>query len=87
VQYVSWVGGTVVGATAAGAIADPARWGLDVLFPVFYLSMLLPELAGNRQSWVVAAPAAAITIATTPVLPPGVPTVLAAAAALIGALR
>ena len=33
VQYVSWVGGTVVGAIAAGAIADPTRWGLDVLFP------------------------------------------------------
>jgi hypothetical protein len=31
--------------------------------------------------------AAAITIATTPVLPAGVPIVLAAAAALIGALR
>jgi hypothetical protein len=58
-----------------------------VLFPVFYLSMLLPELAGNRRAWVVAALAAAITIATTPVLPAGVPIVLAAAAALIGALR
>jgi predicted branched-subunit amino acid permease len=64
VQYLSWVGGTVVGATAAGSIVDPARWGLDVLFPVFY-----------------------ITIATTPVLPAGLPIVLAAAAALIGARK
>jgi len=85
VQYASWVGGTAVGATAAGAIADPTRWGLDVLFPVFYLSLLLPDLAENHRSWVVAGLAAGITIATTPVLPAGVPIVLAAAAALIGA--
>ena len=44
VQYVAWVGGTVVGVTGARAIGDPSRWGLDVFFPVFYLSLLLPEL-------------------------------------------
>jgi predicted branched-subunit amino acid permease len=44
VQYVTWVGGTIVGVAGATAIGDPARWGLDVLFPVFYLSLLLPDL-------------------------------------------
>lgn len=87
VQYVSWVGGTAVGVTAAGSVADPSQWGLDVLFPVFYLSLLLPDLAGNRRSWFVAALAAGITIATTPVLPAGIPIVLASAAALIGVRR
>ena len=44
VQYVAWLVGTVVGVVGATAIGEPTRWGLDVLFPVFYLSLLLPEL-------------------------------------------
>src|SRR5512133_919717 len=44
VQYVGWLGGTLAGVAGADAIGDASRWGLDVLFPVFYLSLLLPEL-------------------------------------------
>lgn len=101
VQYVTWVGGTIAGVAGATAIGDPGRWGLDVLFPIFYLSLLLPELfpvhiqtAGRRarrqadrrnlRPIIVALLAAAITLALTPVTPPGVPVVVAAAAALIG---
>jgi branched chain amino acid efflux pump len=108
-QYLPWIGGTVVGVVGASAIGDPARWGLDVLFPVFYLSLLLPDLfperfqGGGRQTRrrthglsghgsrrqnlrpiIVAVFAAAITLALTPVAPPGVPVLVAAAAALIG---
>lgn len=43
-QYLAWNLGTVAGALGASAVGDPDRWGLDVLFPVFYLSLLLPEL-------------------------------------------
>jgi predicted branched-subunit amino acid permease len=107
-QYLPWIGGTVVGVVGASAIGDPARWGLDVLFPVFYLSLLLPDLfperfqGGSRRArrgtdgargsaapqnlrpTIVAVFAAAITLALTPVAPPGVPVLVAAAAALIG---
>jgi predicted branched-subunit amino acid permease len=111
VQYVAWVGGTVVGVAGATAIGDPGRWGLDVLFPVFYLSLLLPDLfplhfqgggrrarrqadqgsstrgpasSRNLRPIIVAVLAAAITLALTPIAPPGVPVLVAAAAALIG---
>ena len=47
-QYLPWIGGTVVGVVGANAIGDPTRWGLDVLFPVFYLSLLLPDLFPER---------------------------------------
>jgi predicted branched-subunit amino acid permease len=47
-QYFPWIAGTVVGVVGASAIGDPTRWGLDVLFPVFYLSLLLPELFPDR---------------------------------------
>src|SRR5215211_63451 len=98
VQYVGWVVGTIAGVAGATAIGDPSRWGLDVLFPVFYLSLLLPELfperlQGNRsvpsapqdfRPIIVAILAAAITLALAPIAPPGVPVLVAAAAALIG---
>jgi predicted branched-subunit amino acid permease len=47
-QYLPWIAGTIVGVVGASAIGDPTRWGLDVLFPVFYLSLLLPELFPDR---------------------------------------
>jgi predicted branched-subunit amino acid permease len=89
VQYVAWVGGTIAGVAGAGAIGDPRRWGLDVLFPVFYLSLLLPELfpkhlRRNMRPIIVAVIAAGITLLLAPVTPPGVPVLVAAAAALIG---
>src|SRR3954453_8322462 len=40
-QYVTWVGGTLVGALAGGALGDPDRLGLDALFPTFFLALLL----------------------------------------------
>jgi branched chain amino acid efflux pump len=89
VQYIAWVGGTVAGVAGAEAIGDPNRWGLDVFFPVFYLSLLLPELfpehaPRNMRPIIVAVMAAAITLLLTPVTPPGVPVLVAAAAALLG---
>ena len=89
VQYVAWVGGTIAGVAGAEAIGDPSRWGLDVFFPVFYLSLLLPELFPEQaprsmRPIIVAALAAAITLLLTPVTPPGVPVLVAAAAALLG---
>jgi branched chain amino acid efflux pump len=98
VQYVGWLGGTIAGVAGAGAIGDPSRWGLDVLFPVFYLSLLLPELfpehlqgrrrgpsaPRNLRPIIVAALAAVITLVLTPIAPPGVPVLVAATAALVG---
>jgi len=94
VQYLAWLIGTVVGAVGAGSVGDPQRWGLDVLFPVFYLSLLLPELGLRRprrergplrrRALLPAAVAAATTVALTPVTPPGVPVLAAAPAALLG---
>ncbi len=98
VQYASWVAGTAAGAAGAGVIGDPERWGLDVLFPVFYLSLLLPELGLrrdhrepgrpiDRRPLAAAVLAALITVALTPFAPPGVPVLAAALAAAIGLRR
>jgi 4-azaleucine resistance transporter AzlC len=82
-QAVSWVTGTVIGVLVTGAIPDPDRFGLDAVFPAFYLALLFGELDSPR-SRVVAALAAVITLALMPFAPPGVPVLAAAVAALVG---
>ncbi|GAB4066694.1 hypothetical protein GCM10028777_20420 [Angustibacter speluncae] len=86
-QYLAWLGGTAAGVAGAAVVTDPGAFGLDALFPVFYLALLLPEL---RRSWVpvaVALLAAAVTLALTPVAPPGVPVLAGVLAALLGLRR
>jgi predicted branched-subunit amino acid permease len=83
-QYAGWVGGTLAGVAGASALADPQRLGLDALFPVFYLGLLLPELRGSARGLVVAAMAATVALVLVPFVPEGVPVLAAAAVALLG---
>lgn len=83
-QYVGWVGGTAAGVAGASLVADPSRFGFDVLFPVFYLALLLPEVRGSTQAILVALTSAAVTAALIPVAPEGVPVLAGAGAALLG---
>lgn len=82
VQYASWVGGTALGVLGA-AVIDPEALGLDVLFGMFYLSMLLPEVR-SRLAIVASIVAAATALMLTPVLPEGVPVLVASLVALLG---
>jgi predicted branched-subunit amino acid permease len=86
-QYAAWVAGTAAGAVGADLLGDPRRWGLDVLFPAFYLSLLVPDLRDDRRTRLVAAVAAVLALGLTPIAPPGVPLLAAGAAALIGLSR
>jgi predicted branched-subunit amino acid permease len=83
-QYAGWVGGTAAGVAGASVLNDPGQLGLDVLFPVFYLGLLLPELRGSSRGLLVAALAAAVALVLVPVAPVGVPVLAAAATALLG---
>jgi predicted branched-subunit amino acid permease len=49
-QFLGWVGGTAVGAMGATSIGETTRWGIDVLFPVFYLILVLPDLFARAAS-------------------------------------
>jgi predicted branched-subunit amino acid permease len=84
-QYPAWVGGTVIGVLGGGALGDPAALGLDAIFPAFFLGLLAVEL-GRPRALPVALLGGAIALALTPVLPPGLPVLLASAASLIGLL-
>jgi predicted branched-subunit amino acid permease len=83
-QYPAWILGTVIGVLASEGIGDPGRFGLDAIFPAFFLALLANELRSPRSS-AVALAGAALALALTPFVPPGVPVVAACAAALAGA--
>jgi predicted branched-subunit amino acid permease len=85
-QYPAWVLGTVIGVLLGGTIGNPADFGLDAIFPAFFLALLAAELKRPMALPVVAL-AGAIALALTPVLPAGLPVLLAAATALLGLRR
>jgi predicted branched-subunit amino acid permease len=85
-SYPCWVGGTAIGVLAGDLIGDPERLGLDVLFPAFFLALLVGELRGGRLAVAAACLGAAIALALTPFTPAGVPIIAASAAALLGLL-
>jgi 4-azaleucine resistance transporter AzlC len=85
-QYVSWVLGTVVGALAGDLVGDPEQYGLDVLFPTFFVAILIAELRQPRAR-VAALAGGAIALALVPFTPAGVPVLAAGSAALLGLAR
>lgn len=86
-QFAGWTLGTLAGVVVGGRIADPERYGLDALFPAFFLYLLAGELT-DAASRTTAAVAAVIALVLTPIAPPGVPVIAACAAVLAGrALR
>lgn len=48
VQYPAWLGGTVLGVVFAPPPDVMAAFGLDVIFPAFFLVLLIDELRGER---------------------------------------
>ncbi len=86
VQYATWLSGTIIGLAVGSALGDPKSLGLDAIFPAFFLGLLAAELRrpGTR---VTSALGAAIALALTPVLPPGLPILAAALAAGVGRRR
>jgi predicted branched-subunit amino acid permease len=83
--YPAWVGGTAIGVFAGDLIGDPAAFGIDALFPAFFLALLLGgELRDNRLAVIVATLGAAVALVLTPIAPAGVPVIAASSAALLG---
>src|SRR4051794_5130724 len=86
IQYVAWLAGTAAGAFGGNVLGDPDKFGLDAIYPTFFLALLIAELRVPRAR-VVAALGAVIALALVPVAPPGVPVLAASTAALLGLRR
>jgi predicted branched-subunit amino acid permease len=80
--YLLWNLFTFVGALAGNALGDPARWGLDGAASAAFLGLLWPRLHG-RDPITIAVVCAAATILAVPVVPPGIPIIIAAAVAAV----
>ncbi|WP_405716089.1 AzlC family ABC transporter permease [Streptomyces xanthophaeus] len=78
--YVLWNLTTLLGALGAEAIGDTRAWGLDAAGPAVFLALLAPMLKTSTER-AVAAFALVLGLGLLPVLPAGVPVLVAALAA------
>jgi 4-azaleucine resistance transporter AzlC len=74
--FGSWNVGTLLGVAVGGAASDPAALGLDAAFPAGLIALMLPALR-DRDTRRVALLGAAVAVLTTPLLPAGLPVLLA----------
>jgi 4-azaleucine resistance transporter AzlC len=86
-QVVAWISGTVIGVLSSDVVGNVERLGLDVIFPAFFMALLIGELRDGGRTIAVALIAAALSLALVPWVPPGVPVIAACAAALLGLKR
>ena len=80
--YVLWNLGTVIGALGAHALSNPKTVGLDAAAPAAFLALLAPRVR-TRSAVGVAVIAAAIAMASVPLLPAGGPVLIAALVAVV----
>ncbi|MEU9331951.1 AzlC family ABC transporter permease [Streptomyces sp. NPDC048290] len=78
--YLLWNLTTLLGALGAEAIGDTDAWGLDAAGPAVFLALLAPMLRTPTER-TVAGLAVVLGLALLPVLPAGVPVLVAALAA------
>ncbi len=75
--YVFWNIFTVVGALLGDALGDPKAWGLDGAAVAAFLGLLWPRLK-SAEPVAIATVCALATILVIPLVPPGVPILVAA---------
>lgn len=87
IVFVLWNAFTALGAVVGGALGDPRRWGLDGAAVAAFVGLLWPRLH-RGEPVAVAVACAAVTLVAVPLVPPGIPILVAAAvAALVGLVR
>lgn len=86
-QYICWLSGTAIGALWANKLGDPKDFGLDAVFSAFFLGLLAEEALASGIARIVAITGAAIALVLTPLLPAGLPILIASSAALLGLRR
>lgn len=87
-QAVAWIGGTMIGVFMGDVAGGGERLGLDVIFPAFFLALLIDELKnGGKRAALVATLAAILALVSIPFVPPGVPVLLGSCAVLMAVVR
>lgn len=81
-QYAGWILGTVIGVLIGGSLGNPNDYGLNALFPAFFIALLFEEVHDRRRA-AAALGGAAIALVLTPLVPAGLPILAAPAAAVV----
>ncbi len=68
IAWLGWVGGTALGAFAAGAVLDPSRFGAEFAMPAMFTALLAGQIA-TRTHAAAAAVAAAVALTSSALLP------------------
>ncbi len=76
-----WNLSVVAGVAVGGVVKDTAAYGMDAAFPAVLAALVLPTLNRRNRNAVLAG--AALAVATTPFLPPGLPVLVALAGLLL----
>jgi 4-azaleucine resistance transporter AzlC len=79
--FVCWNAMTVAGAVLGDRLGNPSRYGLDAMAAAAFLALLWPRLR-RGQPQAVAAGSVVVAVVCLPVVPAGVPVLLAALVAL-----
>jgi 4-azaleucine resistance transporter AzlC len=83
--FMAWNVCTLVGALAGSIITDPNALGVDFVFPLSFLALLIPMLR-SRAALIVAAVSGALAFGLSRILPGGLPILLTGiAGSLLGA--
>jgi 4-azaleucine resistance transporter AzlC len=82
-QYVTWLGGTIIGVIAGSALPDPEALGIDAVFPAFFLALLVTELRTAEAS-AVAVGGAIVAVVLGLLAPAGIGILAASVIALVG---
>jgi predicted branched-subunit amino acid permease len=86
-QWPAWVGGTAVGALLSPSTELLRDVGLDVVFPSFFLVLLLDALRTTRSGLPIAVFAFGLAAASVAALPAGVALLVSGLAAVLAAGR
>ncbi|GAA5069167.1 AzlC family ABC transporter permease [Nocardia callitridis] len=73
---LAWPGGAAIGTLVGAVVPDTAVFGLDAVFPAVLLALIIPALR-DRTTRRAALVGAGLAVASAPVLPPGLPVLVA----------
>ncbi len=73
--FVTWNASTLAGALLGATIPDPERLGVDLVFPLAFLALLVPLLR-TRVELAVAVASGVVAYVLTQVLPGGLPVIV-----------
>jgi 4-azaleucine resistance transporter AzlC len=82
ILFVCWNVATLVGAVVGARLGDPQAYGLDAASSAAFLALLWPRLSSGMTR-AVAAGAAVLAVLVVPLVPAGVPVLVAGLAAIV----